>query len=71
MNRFDKAAKTWDKKQSSIDSSNTCVKNLLENITLKDDAEILDYGCGTGFIAFALSNDTNNILGMEDRKSVV
>ncbi|MAC82607.1 MAG: SAM-dependent methyltransferase [Arcobacter sp.] len=65
MNRFDEAAKTWDKKQSSIDSSNACVNNLLEKTTLKNNASILDYGCGTGFIAFALSNETNNILGMD------
>ncbi|MGA1931421.1 class I SAM-dependent methyltransferase [Arcobacter sp. YIC-464] len=65
MNRFDEAAKTWDQKQSSIDSSNACVNNLLEKIKLKDNANILDYGCGTGFIAFALSNETNNILGMD------
>lgn len=65
MNRFDEAAKTWDKKQSSIDSSNACVKNLLSKINLKDEAEILDYGCGTGFISFALSSEKNNILGMD------
>ncbi|MGM0519000.1 MAG: class I SAM-dependent methyltransferase [Campylobacterota bacterium] len=65
MNRFDKAAKTWDKKQSSIDSSNACVNNLLKKVTLAKNSNILDYGCGTGFIAFALSNNTNNIIGMD------
>ena len=65
MNRFDEASKTWDKKQTSIDSSNACVENLNKHIKLKDDANILDYGCGTGFISFALSNETNNILGMD------
>ena len=65
MNRFDEAAKTWDKKQSSIDNSNACVNNLLEKISLTKECNILDYGCGTGFIAFALSNDTNNIIGMD------
>jgi len=65
LNRFDEAAKTWDKKQTSIDSSNACVQNLLEKVQLKDDANILDYGCGTGFISFALSNENNNILGMD------
>ena len=35
-------------------------------ITLKNNAQILDYGCGTGFIAFALSNEPNNILGMDN-----
>lgn len=65
MNRFDEAAKTWDNKQTSIDSSNACVQNLLEKIELKKDANILDYGCGTGFISFALSAEDNNVLGMD------
>ncbi len=71
MNRFDEAAKTWDNKQTSIDSSNACVENLKKHITLKNNAQILDYGCGTGFIAFALSNETNNILGMDNSKGMV
>ena len=71
MNRFDEAAKTWDNKQTSIDSSNACVENLKKDITLKNNAQILDYGCGTGFIAFALSNETNNILGMDNSKGMV
>jgi ubiquinone/menaquinone biosynthesis C-methylase UbiE len=65
LNRFDEAAKTWDQKQSSIDSSEACVQNLLKNIKLKDNANILDYGCGTGFISFSLRTETNNITGMD------
>lgn len=65
MNRFDEAAKTWDKRQVSIESSNACVQDLLSNVQLKDDANILDYGCGTGFIAFALKNETNDVTGMD------
>jgi ubiquinone/menaquinone biosynthesis C-methylase UbiE len=65
LNRFDEAAKTWDKRQVSIESSDACVQDLLKNIELKDDANILDYGCGTGFIAFALKNETNNVTGMD------
>lgn len=65
MNRFDEAAKTWDKRQVSIESSDACVQDLLSNVQLKDNASILDYGCGTGFIAFALKNETNNVTGMD------
>lgn len=65
MNRFDEAAKTWDKRQVSIESSDACVQDLLSNVQLKDDANILDYGCGTGFIAFALKNETNDVTGMD------
>ena len=65
MNRFDEAAKTWDKRQVSIESSDACVQDLLKIVQLKNDANILDYGCGTGFIAFALKNETNNVTGMD------
>lgn len=65
MNRFDEAAKTWDKRQVSIESSDACVQDLLSNVQLKDNASILDYGCGTGFIAFALKNETNYVTGMD------
>ena len=65
MNRFDEAAKTWDKRQVSIESSDACVQDLLKNVQLKNNASILDYGCGTGFIAFALKNETNNVTGMD------
>lgn len=65
MNRFDEAAKTWDKKQSSIDSSTACVDNLKKHIKINKFANILDYGCGTGFISFSLVNQSNNIVGMD------
>lgn len=65
MNRFDEAAKTWENKQTSIDSSNACVENFKKYITLNENSKILDYGCGTGFIAFALSTEQNNVIGMD------
>lgn len=71
MNRFDEAAKTWDKKQTSIESSNACVENLKKHIILQENATILDYGCGTGFISFNLSTNKNTILGMDFSKGMV
>ncbi|QKF77494.1 class I SAM-dependent methyltransferase [Arcobacter defluvii] len=65
MNRFDEAAKTWENKQTSIESSNACVENFKKYITLNENSKILDYGCGTGFIAFALSTEQNNVVGMD------
>ena len=39
MNRFDEAAKTWENKQTSIDSSNACVQNLKKHINLKENSK--------------------------------
>jgi ubiquinone/menaquinone biosynthesis C-methylase UbiE len=65
LNRFDEASKTWDLRPASIALANACVKNINEVIKLKDDAKILEYGCGTGLVSFGLSNDTNSVLGMD------
>ena len=71
MNRFDEASKTWDLRPASIALANACVKNINEVIKLKDDAKILEYGCGTGLVSFGLSNDTNNVLGMDNSNGMV
>ena len=65
MNRFDEAAKNWDNKPSSLAIAKACVENINDNIKLKENAYILDYGSGTGLVAFALSSTTNNVLGMD------
>ena len=71
MNRFDEAAKTWDTKPSSLAMAKTCVENINKIIKLKDNAKILDYGCGTGLVAFSLSNETNLVVGMDNSSGMV
>ena len=71
MNRFDEAAKTWDTKPSSLAMAKACVENINKIIKLKDDSKILDYGCGTGLVAFSLSNETNEVIGMDNSSGMV
>lgn len=71
MNRFDEASKTWDLKPSSLAIAKACVENINKTIKLKDNAKILDYGCGTGLVAFSLSNVTNEVIGMDNSAGMV
>lgn len=71
LNRFDEASKTWDLRPASIALANACVKNINEVIKLKSDANILEYGCGTGLVSFALSSETNSVLGMDNSEGMV
>lgn len=71
MNRFDKAAKTWDSKPTSVAIAKACVKNIEKYINIKQDIKILDYGSGTGLVAIALSNDSNEVLGMDYSQGMV
>ena len=61
MNRFDKAAKTWDSKPTSVAIAKACVKNIKKYIDIEQDIKILDYGCGTGLVAIAISNESNEV----------
>lgn len=71
MNRFDEASKTWDLKPSSLAIAKACVENINKIIKLKDNAKILDYGCGTGLVAFSLSSVTNEVIGMDNSDGMV
>ncbi|RBQ30020.1 class I SAM-dependent methyltransferase [Aliarcobacter vitoriensis] len=65
MSRFDERAKDWDKKQLSHDKSEACLNHLKDNLDFTKIKKILDYGCGTGLIAFELVNNSNEVLGLD------
>lgn len=71
MSRFDERAKDWDKKQLSIDKTEACLENMRKNLNLDSFKNILDYGCGTGLIAFNLVNSTNEVLGLDSSSGMV
>ena len=71
LNRFDKAAASWDSKPSSLAIAKACVENIKKHINLKKNINILDYGCGTGLVAIALSYEENTVLGMDYSQGMV
>lgn len=71
MSRFDERAKDWDKKQISLDKSEACLKHLKDTIDFSKIKNILDYGCGTGLIAFDLVNSSNEVLGLDSSTGMV
>lgn len=64
MNRFDEAAKQWDSKSKRVEIAKNIVHNIKENISLKNKT-ILDYGCGTGLLAYGISDDAKKVIGMD------
>lgn len=71
MSRFDERAKYWDKKQSSLDKTEACIENIKRNIDLTTVKNILDYGCGTGLVAFSLVSEGNEVLGLDSSKGMI
>lgn len=57
MNRFDKVAKDWDKK-SHREQMLLVFKDYLSNVIKERDFDsALDFGCGTGGLAFPFAED--------------
>lgn len=70
MNRFDLAAKQWDSKPTSQLVAKATASNIQQHLSL-EKKDILDYGCGSGLLAFSLSNETNRIIGMDNSTGMV
>lgn len=49
--RFDKAAKEWDKSDKRTQLSNNIGRAILENVTFKPQMHIMDFGAGTGLLS--------------------
>ncbi|MDN5053493.1 class I SAM-dependent methyltransferase [Aliarcobacter butzleri] len=71
MSRFDERAKDWDKKQTTLDKSDACINHLKEKIDFSNIKNILDYGCGTGLIAFNLVEENNEVLGLDNSSGMI
>jgi 2-polyprenyl-3-methyl-5-hydroxy-6-metoxy-1,4-benzoquinol methylase len=49
--RFDKAAKEWDKSDKRTQLSNNIGRAILENVRLEPQMRIMDFGAGTGLLS--------------------
>lgn len=70
MNRFDEAAKQWDSKSKRVEIAKSVVSTIKENIELKDKT-VLDYGCGTGLLAYGISDDAKEVIGMDSSRGML
>ncbi|MDX4065239.1 class I SAM-dependent methyltransferase [Aliarcobacter skirrowii] len=71
MSKFDDRAKDWDKKQTTLDRTEACIENIRKNVDLKNVKKILEYGCGTGLVSFALKNNSNKVIGFDNSIGMV
>ena len=70
MSRFDKLASQWDLNPARVESAKKTTRKLKELIDIKN-LDILDYGSGTGLIAFDLFEDAKSIVSMDNSKGMI
>jgi len=52
---FDQAAATWDDNPSRVELAASVAKAMGQDVPLRADMQIMDFGCGTGLITYHLA----------------
>ncbi len=54
MSEFDEKARGWDADPARVERAKAVAEAIRERVPLDDTMRVLDYGCGTGLLGFAL-----------------
>jgi len=71
INRFDEIASLWDENPKRVEMALHFAKEIESNIELKPTDKLLDYGCGSGTCAVALSQKVSKIIGVDSSKKML
>jgi ubiquinone/menaquinone biosynthesis C-methylase UbiE len=61
MTNFDERAKDWDSDPDKVERARAVAEAIRRTIPLTKDMRVLEYGCGTGLLSFALQSDLGQI----------
>jgi tRNA (cmo5U34)-methyltransferase len=70
MSDFDAKARDWDKNQRYFDRSAAVATAILKTIPLKKNMRALEYGSGTALLSFALKDQFNEIVLMDNSREM-
>ena len=70
MSRFDNVAQHWDSKSKRVSIAKHAVENITQRINTRNKT-ILDYGCGTGLLAYGLSEGAKEVVGMDSSRGML
>ncbi len=62
---FDQEAAKWDQVPGRIKVARDIAQSMLREISLTPDMDVLDFGCGTGLLTFALQPFVRSITGVD------
>ncbi len=70
MSEFDARARDWDKNQRYINRSEAVAKAMLQTIPFNKSMKALEYGSGTALLSFALKDQFEEIVLMDNSKEM-
>jgi ubiquinone/menaquinone biosynthesis C-methylase UbiE len=62
---FDQEAANWDQVPGRVKVAQDIAHSMIQEITLTPDMDVLDFGCGTGLLTFALQPFVRSITGVD------
>ena len=61
MTNFDERAKDWDSDLKKVERARAVAESIRNAVLLTQKMTVLEYGCGTGLLSFALQSDLGQI----------
>ncbi len=68
---FNREAATWDQVPERVKVAQDIVQSMIQEITLTPDMDVLDFGCGTGLLTFALQPFVRSITGVDSSQGML
>ena len=62
---FDQDAANWDQVPGRVKVARDIAQSMIREITLTPEMDVLDFGCGTGLLTFALQPFVRSITGVD------
>ncbi len=68
---FDQDATNWDQVPGRVKVAQDIARSMIREIDLTPDMDVLDFGCGTGLLTFALQPFVNSITGVDSSQGML
>ena len=70
-NYFDDKAEKWDAHESRVKRAEKIYLKIAEKVKIKDDENVLDFGCGTGLLGFNFIDKAKNVTFADTSKGML
>jgi ubiquinone/menaquinone biosynthesis C-methylase UbiE len=68
---FDQEAVNWDHVPGRVKLARDIAHSIIQEIVLTPDMDVLDFGCGTGLLTFALQPFVHSITGVDSSQGMI
>jgi len=68
---FDQEAANWDQVPGRVKVARDIAQSMIREITLTPEMDVLDFGCGTGLLTFALQPFVRSITGVDSSQGML